>query len=271
MTAARTTGLMVAAGLLLTAGCGGDRAEGGGGMILATTTSTKDSGLLDAILPAFQQSSNCVAKTVAVGSGQAMAMGERDDADVLLVHSPDAEREFMAKGHGSSREPVMYNDFVLAGPPEDPARIGGAADAAAALRLIAEKRAPFVSRADDSGTHAKEVSLWKKAGIAPSGDWYTETGQGMGQTLTIAGQRQAYTLADRATFLASRNLESKILFEKAPDLRNPYHVIVVNGAGDAACATRFSQWIRSQAAQRAISQFGVKRYGQPLFFAGASS
>jgi tungstate transport system substrate-binding protein len=273
MTPKEVTGLLAAVSLLLTAaaGCGGGQVEGGGGsMILATTTSTKDTGLLDAILPSFQQGSGCVPKTVAVGSGQAMAMGERGDADVLLVHSPEAEQRFMTDGHGTSRQPVMYNDFVLVGPPDDPAKTGGAADAASALRLIAEKEAPFASRADDSGTHAKEMSLWKKAGVAPAGDWYIRTGQGMGQTLTIANQKRAYTLADRGTFLAGADLESKIAFEKSPDLRNPYHVIVVKGAANAGCATKFAEWIRSGQVQRTIGGFGVQKYGQPLFFPDAS-
>jgi tungstate transport system substrate-binding protein len=268
-------GVLVAAGVLATtAGCGGDGDPDGGAsgsMILATTTSTKDTGLLDAILPAFERGSDCVPKTVAVGSGQAMTMGEKDDADVLLVHSPEAEQRFMTAGHGSSRQPVMFNDFVLAGPPDDPAKTAGATDAANALRLIAQRKAPFASRADESGTHAKELSLWKKAGVTPAGEWYIETGQGMGQTLTLASQKQAYTLADRGTFLASENLGSEIVFEKAPDLRNPYHVIVVKGAANTACADRFAQWIRSRPVQTTIAGFGVKQYGQPLFFPNAQS
>ena len=220
--------LLVAAGLLVTAGCSSERtpgaestAEATGNMILATTTSTQDSGLLDAILPTFEQNSDCVPKTVAVGSGQAMAMGASGDADVLLVHSPKAEEKFMAEGHGSSREPVMHNDFVLVGPPDDPAHIGAAQQAAEAMRLIAQQQALFASRADDSGTHAKELSLWAEAGIKPSGSWYIETGQGMGETLTIASQKQAYTLSDRGTFLATGNLQSKIEFQGSPDLQNP--------------------------------------------------
>ena len=192
----RVAGVLLAAGLLITAGCGSERPHGAegaakatGDMILATTTSTQDSGLLDAILPTFEQNSDCVPKTVAVGSGQAMAMGESGNADVLLVHSPKAEEKFMAEGHGSSREPVMHNDFVLVGPPDDPAHIGAAQQAAEAMRLIAQQQALFASRADDSGTHAKELSLWAEAGIKPSGSWYIETGQGMGETLTIASQK----------------------------------------------------------------------------------
>lgn len=262
--------------LLAAAGCSGQPGEidgSAGDMILATTTSTQDSGLLGEILPLFQQDSNCVPKTVAVGSGQAMTMGERGDADALLVHSPEAEQEFMAQGHGSSREPVMHNDFILVGPPGDPAGISGAQDAASALTLIAQQQAAFVSRADDSGTHAKEISLWESAGVEPSGDWYTTTGQGMGATLTIASQKDAYSLADRGTFLSASNLESEVVFEGSPDLRNPYHVIVVaaDRPTNTACAEEFSQWVRSEPAQEAIAGFGVERYGQPLFFPNLQS
>jgi tungstate transport system substrate-binding protein len=277
MSELRIAGLLAAV-LLVTAGCssqqsGGaeDTAKAGGDMILATTTSTQDSGLLDAILPTFEQISDCVPKTVAVGSGQAMKMGESGDADVLLVHSPKAEETFMAGGHGSSREPVMHNDFVLVGPAGDPAHIGDAQHAADALALIAKQQSPFASRADDSGTNAKEMSLWKQAGIEPSGPWYIETGQGMGETLTIASQKQAYTLSDRGTFLATSNLASKIEFEGSEDLQNPYHVIVVDhdGTTNVACAEEFSEWIRSAPVQETIAKFGVDRYGQPLFFPDA--
>ena len=278
LTQMRVMGGLAAAGLLVMAGCGSEESGGADGadgatedMILATTTSTQDSGLLDAILPSFEQASDCVPKTVAVGSGQAMAMGESGDADVLLVHSPEAEQAFMAAGHGSSREPVMHNDFVLVGPLQAPADVGGADDAAEAMSLIAQQQAPFASRADDSGTHAKEMSLWEEAGIDPSGSWYVETGQGMGETLTIASQRRAYTLSDRGTFLATSNLESEIAFEGSPDLHNPYHVIVVDegGATNVACAKEFSQWIRSEPVQQTIADFGVEKYGQPLFFSDA--
>lgn len=275
MTRFRIAGLLVAAGLLVTAGCGSEQSGGEdgatGAMILATTTSTQDSGLLDAILPSFEESSDCVPKPVAVGSGQAMAMGESGDADVLLVHSPEAELEFMAEGHGISREPVMHNDFVLVGPPQDPAHVGEAGDAAKAMALIAQEQAPFASRADESGTHAKEVDLWQEAGVEPSGSWYIETGQDMGETLTIASQKQAYTLTDRGTFLATSNLDSEIVYEGSADLQNPYHVIVVDEAGatNVACAEEFSEWIRSEPVQQAIADVGVDEYGEPLFAADA--
>jgi tungstate transport system substrate-binding protein len=242
-----------------------------GTLLLATTTSTRDSGLLDELLPSFEEQSGCTVKTLAIGSGEAMELGERGDADVLLVHSPEDEREFMADGHGESRKAVMHNDFVLVGPPNDTARIAKADDAPSALAGIAEAEATFASRADDSGTHAKELSLWEAAGIAPEGSWYIETGQGMGETLTIADQRQAYTLSDRGTFLATDNLDSELLVEGGAALLNPYHVIVVKG-GDVnkTCARAFSTWITAPATQRAIGDFGKAEYGESLFHPDAA-
>ena len=269
-----TPAAALAAVALALAGCGDG--EGGGGsakesaptgtMILATTTSTRDSGLLDELLPAFEKTVDCTVKTVAVGSGEALELGERGDADALLVHSPAAEEEFMSGGHGSSRRPVMHNDFVIAGPPGDPAWIRTAPGAPEALSRIARAKAPFASRADESGTHTKELGLWEDAGVEPEGAWYIETGQGMGQTLTIASQKRAYTLSDRGTFLATENLESKLLLEKRAGLLNPYHVIVVRGQGtNAPCARSFSDWITSPGTQRTISRFGVAEYREPLF------
>ncbi len=263
-------GAVVAGSLLATAGCGSDEPEASGGpsgnMILATTTSTQDSGLLDEILPLFDEKSGCTVKTVAVGSGQAMAMGEKGDADVLLVHSPEDEERFIADGNGSSREAVMHNDFVLAGPPDDPAGVGDAGSAAEALTQIADQKASFASRGDDSGTHTKELSIWEEAGIEPKGAWYLETGQGMGDTLTIADQKQAYTLADRGTFLATKGLESDIAFEGSDDLLNNYHVIVVDHEGtNSGCAEEFSSWILDKPVQERIAEFGVEEYGEQLF------
>jgi tungstate transport system substrate-binding protein len=266
--------IMTATALL---GCGerdGDAAAGsvtaparpGGAVILATTTSTQDSGLLDALLPDFESGSECRVKTVAVGSGEALALGARGDADVLLVHSPDAEEEFMAAGNGRSRRAVMHNDFVLLGPTADAARAGAAADAVHALRAIAAAEAPFASRADESGTHAKELSLWAQAGVEPEGAWYIETGQGMGETLTIAGQKQAYTLSDRATFLATKNVDLRIVSEGGEELLNRYHVIVVRQDGtNVGCARQFSGWITSTPVQEEIGRFGVEEYGEQLF------
>jgi tungstate transport system substrate-binding protein len=253
------------------AGCGGGagRASGNtaaGTMILATTTSTRDSGLLDVLVPAFERASNCQVKTLAVGSGDALKLGERGDADDLLVHSPAAEEAYMRGGHGVSRLAVMHNDFVLVGPPSDPAGITGAADAPTALRRISGTHEPFISRGDDSGTNAKELALWKMAGIKPSGAWYVETGQGMGETLTVASQKQGYTLSDRGTFLATKNLDAKIFVQGGAALQNPYHVIVVRHEGtNIGCAKAFSRWITSAPTQRAIARFGVAKYGQSLF------
>ncbi len=273
MTRAATAAACIA--LLAVAACssGADDATTGprGDMVLATTTSTQDSGLLDVLIPAFERSSPCVVKTVAVGSGEALTMGERGNADVLLVHSPDAEQKYMADGHGSSRKAVMHNDFVLVGPPGDPAGIAGSSTAAVALSRIAKHQAPFASRGDDSGTNAKELALWDEAGIHPGGSWYIETGQGMGQTLTIADQKQAYTLADRGTFLATKGLRAKIEFDGSKDLRNNYHVIVVDHQGtNTGCAKDFSSWIRHRQVQETIARFGVKEYGQQLFVPDAS-
>jgi len=273
----RAVAALVAVGAaLLVVACGDDEQETAGTppdmgtMLLATTTSTRDSGLLDELLPSFEKTSRCSVKTLAAGSGEAIELGESGDADVLLVHSPAAEEEFMHGGHGASRKPVMHNDFVLVGPAGDPARIENAADAPDAMARIADAEASFASRADDSGTHAKELALWEAAGTKPGGSWYIETGQGMGETLTIASQKRAYTLSDRGTFLATKNLDSKLLFEGGKDLLNPYHVIVVRGEKvNGACARAFSTWITAPATQRKIQRFGVSEYGEPLFFADA--
>jgi tungstate transport system substrate-binding protein len=256
--------------LLVAAGCASEEPQAAAGpsgdVLLATTTSTQDTGLLDRLVPAFESGSACTVKTVAVGSGEAMAMGAHGNADVLLVHSPADEREFMADGHGSSRAPVMHNDFVLVGPPGDPAGVARAGDAAEAMEMIARARAPFASRADESGTHTKELQLWDEAGVDPHGSWYVETGQGMGETLTIADQKQAYTLSDRGTFLATASLQSAIVFEGSSDLLNWYHVIVVDHAGtNPGCARELSGWLREKQVQQTIGHFGVEEYGEPLF------
>jgi tungstate transport system substrate-binding protein len=261
---------------LFTVACGDDDSGGSnagadkGQLILATTTSTQDSGLLDDLVPRFQKESGCSVKTVAVGSGEALELGENGDADVLLVHSPEAEQEYMDGGHGVSRKAVMHNDFIVVGPGDDPARIKGADSAAEAFTAIAKPEAPFASRADESGTNTKELSIWQSAGIEPKGSWYIETGQGMGETLTIASQKQAYTLSDRGTFLATDNLDLDLLVEGGKDLLNPYHVIVVKGEKvNRACAQEFSDWITSPKIQDEIAQFGVAEYGEPLFLPDA--
>lgn len=240
-------------------------------LILATTTSTEDSGLLAEILPYFEQEFKAVVEVVAVGTGQALALGEDGNADVLLVHARDQEDAFMAAGHGSRREDVMVNDFVILGPSADPAGIEFSPNAADALAKIASTESPFVSRGDDSGTHTKEKAIWAAAGLDPSGDWYNATGQGMGAVLTIADEEGAYTLSDRATYLA-RTLEGidlAILVEGDPILFNPYGVIAVNpDKGDhikAELAQEFIDWLISTPTQAMIGEFGVEQFGSPLY------
>jgi tungstate transport system substrate-binding protein len=244
-------------------------------LILATTTSTQDSGLLDDLLPRFEAATGIRVKTIAVGSGEALAMGRRGDADVLLVHSKEAEDEFMAQGFGALRLDVMYNDFVLVGPAADPAGVRGLS-AVEALKRIARRGALFASRDDRSGTHAREVALWKQAGIDPAGrPWYVATGQGMGETARVASEKRACTLADRGTFLAlAKTLDLAILVEGSPELRNSYRVIVVSPERHPKArekeARRFAEWLVSPDAQEAIGAFGRQKYGQPLFVPDAT-
>ena len=269
---------LIGLAILTGASCGDDDSDQSGSgndkgqMILATTTSTQDSGLLDELVPRFEEQSGCSVKTVAVGSGEALELAEKGNADVLLVHSPEAEEEFMDGGHGVSRKAVMHNDFVVVGPGDDAAKIKGAGSAADAFTRIAKAQAPFASRADESGTNTKELAIWEAAGIEPKGSWYVETGQGMGETLTIAGQKRAYTLSDRGTWLATDNLDLELLVEGGDDLLNPYHVIVVKGENvNQNCAQEFSGWITSPEIQKEIGQFGVAEYGEPLFVPDAES
>jgi tungstate transport system substrate-binding protein len=254
--------------VLLVAGCGDDDEAGGdGSVILATTTSTQDSGLLDELIPAFERESGLAVKTLAVGSGEALELGERGEADVLLVHSPEAEEELMATGKAGERRLVMHNDFVVVGPPADPAEVSGMATAKA-FSAIADAGATFISRGDDSGTHTAELGFWEDAGIEPSGSWYSETGQGMGPTLRVADERSGYTLADRGTYLAQPG-ELEVLVEGDPDLLNIYHVIdMTEEAGDrvnASGAQEFSDWIVSPDVQATIGEFGTEEYGEALF------
>jgi tungstate transport system substrate-binding protein len=236
-------------------------------LILATTTSTQDSGLLDDLLPAFTQDTGWAVKTVAVGSGQAIELGRRGEADVLLVHSPAAEEEFVAEGSAGRRLLVMHNDFVLLGPDADPAGVRGV-PVGEAMARIASAGAVFVSRGDDSGTHAREKALWADAGVSPGGDRYQETGQGMGATLRVAAEKGGYTLADRATYLSQPDGLS-LLVEGDPGLLNVYHVIeMTNRAGERVqpeAAAAFADWVTGPAAQRRIAEFGVAEFGQPLF------
>ena len=239
-------------------------------IILATTTSTQDSGLLDVLIPIFEGQSGYTMKTVAVGTGQALKMGEEGNADVLLVHAPAAEKELMEGGFGAERLLVMHNDFVIVGPADDPAGVKGLSSAVEALNKIASASAAFVSRGDDSGTHKAELALWKKAEIDPQGDWYAESGQGMGATLKIAGEKAAYTLTDRATYLATREgLGLEILVEGDSVLLNVYHVITVNPEKwlkvNNAGAKAFAQFLIADETQKVIGEFGVDKFGQPLF------
>ncbi len=241
-------------------------------LILATTTSTQDSGLLDVLVTSFEAKTGIFVKTIAVGSGQAMALGRRGEADVLLVHSPGEELTFMEQGFGLRRRAVMYNDFILVGPPRDPAHVKEAASVKQALSSIASHAHAFLSRGDGSGTHVKEMCLWSQAGVNPQGaKWYQETGQGMGQTLMVASEKEAYTLSDRGTFLAlGSRLSLEILFQGDSNLKNEYHVIEINPAKfprvNATSARLFSDFLVSKEAQDLIRTFGLARYGQPLFF-----
>lgn len=238
-------------------------------VILATTTSTQDSGLLDLLVPAFERERGRQVKTVAVGSGEAIELGSRGEADVLLVHSPDDEEELMASGKAGERRLVMHNDFVVVGPPDDPAGIRGGSSTAA-LERIAEGEAPFISRGDDSGTHALELKLWDAAGVQPAVSWYQETGQGMGATLRIADQKRAYTVSDRGTHLSTaKSTDLEVLVEGELRLLNVYHAIDIDpGAGprvNADGGRAFAEWIVSPRAQRMIGAFGRGELGRALF------
>jgi len=245
-------------------------------LILATTTSTQDSGLLDVLIPLFEKESGYTVQTVAVGSGQAMQMGQEGNADVLLVHSPSAEKTFMSDGWGKDRALIMHNDFILVGPASDPAGVKGLGPADA-FKAIATAGAPFVARADKSGTSTKELGIWAKTDVDPATTkpaWYIETGQGMGASLTIASEKEAYILTDRATFLANKDsLQLEILVEGNKTLLNVYHVITVNPDKwpkvnyDGAVA--FMKFMTEDSTQEVISKFGLDKYGQSLFFPDA--
>jgi len=268
--------------LLFFAGCGSQsvdkaalppatKAPTNANLILATTTSTQDSGLLDELLPAFEKKTGYKVKTVAVGTGQALAMGEKGEADVLLVHAPEAERKVVEAGAAINRRLVMHNDFILIGPAADAARIKGKTTLDS-LKAIAEQAAPFISRGDDSGTHKMEVGLWKAAAVKPAAPWYLEAGAGMGQTLKIADEKSGYTLTDRATYLAQKkNIKLEILVEGDAKLLNIYHVMEVNPEKFAKVnhegAIAFSGFMLSPEGQSIIASFGKDKYDQALFFA----
>ena len=267
----------VAAVLFLLVACGSSEPEV---LRLATTTSTEDSGLLEAILPDFEEQHNARVDVVAVGTGQAIALGEAGDADVILVHARSREDAFVADGHGTERADVMYNDFIIVGPADDPAGIQGMELASDALTAIAEAEATFASRGDDSGTHSKERSLWEAAGLPsdPEAEWYKSLGQGMGDTLRFANESGAYTMTDRGTFLSQQdNLSNLVIMvggnsidENADlSLYNPYGVIPVNpdkGNINNDLANDFVAWLTSVETQSVIAEYGIDTYGQPLFY-----
>jgi len=252
----------------------GSKAPENKDLILATTTSTVDTGLLDVLVPIFEKQTSYRVKTISAGTGQALAMGDKGAADVLLVHAPEAEKKLVDGGQATNYQLVMHNDFVIVGPASDPAGIKGKASGDA-FKAITEKEATFVSRGDDSGTHKKELSIWKKAEIDPKGKkWYQESGQGMGATLLMTSEKQAYTLTDRGTYLAQKaNLKSDILSEGDKSLLNIYHVMQVNpekftkvnGPGGKA----FVEFMITPETQKIIGSFGKEKYGQPLFFPDA--
>jgi len=242
-------------------------------IILASTTSTQDSGLFDAILPAFQKASGYTVKVIAVGTGEAIELGKKGEADVILVHSRKAEDAFVEEGYGLDRRDVMHNDYLVVGPAGDPAKLSDANTAADAFIAIADSQSLFVSRGDDSGTHKKELTLWEKAGVNPKGDWYIETGQGMGETLRISEEKQGYTLTDRGTWLAQKeNYTLAGLFQGDKALFNPYGVIAVNPEKHPGLkinyegAMAFIEWITGEEGQAIIKTFGVEKFGEPLFY-----
>jgi tungstate transport system substrate-binding protein len=245
-----------------------------GDVILATTTSTQDSGLLDLLVPAFEEETGYSVKTVAVGSGQAIEQASRGDADIVFAHSPAAEQKMVEEGNGIDRTLIMHNDFIIVGPEADPAGIKSAATASDALGVIASAEATFISRGDNSGTHALELKLWEALGVTPAGGWYQESGQGMGATLQIANQKLAYTISDRGTYLSQReNLDLEVLFEGDPKLLNVYHAILVNPERhsnvNAAGARAFLEFLIRPSTQAIIGEFGVEKFGESLFFPDA--
>ncbi len=249
-------------------------AQAGQAVILATTTSTQDSGLLDVLVPLFEKQTGLTVKTIAVGTGQALALGAKGEADVCLVHAPDSEKKYVADGLLVNRRLVMHNDFLIVGPAGDPAKIKGMTSAVEAMRRLAEAKATFVSRGDNSGTHQLEKKLWQEAKIAPAGAWYLQAGQGMGATLTIASEKQAYTVTDRGTFLAfQKRLQLVPLVEKDRILLNIYSVMEPNPAKfpkiNVAGGKAFADFMVAKETQEVIRTFGVDKFGQPLFFPDA--
>ena len=283
----RLVGLIVLAAPLLLLGC--QRARSGTPpdaaqtvtppaqpeLILLTTTSTQDSGLLDVLLPDFHGRTGYRVKPIAVGSGQALQLGARGEGDVVLAHAPAAEEAWLAANHGLDRRLVMFNDFLIVGPPDDPAGVRGSPSASVALQRVASQRALFISRGDESGTHSRERWIWRGADIEPAGAWYQSSGSGMGQTLLIAADKDGYTLTDRGTFLALRGRLALVpLVERTgPELLNTYHVMEVNPARgtrvNAAGGKALADYLVSAAAQALIRTFGQERFGEPMFIPAA--
>ncbi len=254
--------------VLLTAGCGGGERADQLVIRMATTTSTANSGLLDHLLPEFQKDTGIRVEYLAMGTGRAIKHGRNGEVDVILVHAPPAEEKFVQDGFGVKRIPVMWNDFIILGPPDDPASISGSRDAAAALARISESRKPFISRGDDSGTHKKEKRLWELAGINPAGEWYVEAGQGMGACLAMANDKLAYVLTDRGTYLSMlEKLDLAVVFEGDSALMNPYAIIAVNPKRYPDVkykeVQRLIEWFTSQRAKSLITDFRVN--GEQLF------
>ncbi len=266
-----TAALVTVTTLLLVAGPGQLAAQGQRSpVILLTTTSTQDSGLLDVLVPMFERQRGYTVKTVAVGTGQALALGARGEADVVLAHAPELERKYVADGKLLNRRLVMYNDFVIIGPADDPAKIKSIPSAAQAMKAIAQTGSRFVSRGDNSGTHILEKTLWKLAGVEPASPWYIESGQGMGLTLGLADDRNAYTLTDRGTYLAyEKRLRLPILLQGDKPILNVYSVMEVNPANgpkvNTAGGKAFADFMVAPETQNVIKTFGLDKYGQALF------
>lgn len=271
-----TVSLSVILIFTLLVGCGQKQDKDGGSIILSTTTSTQDSGLLDYLLPNFKDETGIEVKVIAVGTGKALQMGKDGEADILLVHAKESEEEFVAEGHGLERHDVMYNDFILVGPGDDPLnlKVEHPNDILEGLKILAETETEFVSRGDDSGTHKKELSIWKEAGIEPEGDWYISAGSGMGDVLKIADEKRAYTITDRGTYLSMKDdLDLDIIIEGDENLFNQYGIIPVNPEKNdkinAEDAKTFMEWMLSDKTQELIGEFGVEEYGMPLFIPNA--
>lgn len=260
-----------------TSGASPEPTKASGELILATTTSFQDSGLLDVLTEKFEDETGYDLTAVAVGSGAAIEQASRGDADAVFAHSPTAEKRMVDEGNGIERALVMHNDFVFVGPASDPAGLADSSGTNDAMAALAEGAASFISRGDESGTHAFELNLWRAASIEPSGQsWYEESGQGMGATLQLANQRNAYTLSDRGTFLAQRqNLDLEIIYDGPPELLNYYHVIVVNPERhsdvNVEAARALAAFLVSDEVQAIIEQFGVEEFGEPLFFPDAGN